>query len=254
MKSRHLIILTMIEEQREVKLADLLQSTGVSEATIRRDLHRLEADGRIARTLGGARVAPSRSLVDQAFGNRTLHMRRKKEAIAAAAAELVRPGMLVALDAGTTAWHVARKLKAKSPLTILTSALAPLEELGNVPGITIFLVGGRYLPQDLSFMSADTVESLQRFHADIAFVGFEAFDYGRGAFGTSRAGAGVGAAVAGCANRRVLVGDYTKFSATAQYLIVSPNQIDILITDNAVNNNIRQQLAQEPYEVIYALE
>ena len=62
------------------------------------------------------------------------------------------------------------------------------------------------------------------------------------------------AAVAGCANKRVLVGDYTKFEATAQYLIVPPHQIDILITDNAVSENMRRQLALEPYEVIYAAE
>ena len=252
MKTRHSELLAAIEEHREVKLSRLVETTGASEATIRRDLQKLEDAGRVVRTFGGARMAPSRSLVDQAFGNRTLIMRRQKQAIAKAAMAFVQPGMMVALDAGTTAWHVARQLKTKAPLTVITSALAPLEELGNVHGITVFLVGGRYLPGDLSFMSAETVDSLQRFHADIAFVGFEALYNGRGAFSTSRAGAGVGAAVASCANRRVLVGDSSKFEASATYLIVQPDQIDTVITDDGVDATIRQQLIQEPYKVIYA--
>lgn len=251
MKTRHQTLLSAIAENREVKLSKLVKSTGASEATIRRDLLELEKAGRVVRTFGGARMAPARSLVEQAFGTRTLHMRRQKEAIARAAAELVEPGMVVALDAGTTAWHIARQLKTKAPLTVITSALAPLEELGNVPGITLYLVGGRYLPNDLSFMSAETVESLQRFHADIAFVGFEALNFGRGAFSTSRAGAGVGAAVASCGNRRVLAGDSSKFEASAPYLIAQPNQIDTVITDDGVDPAIRQRLIQEPYRVIY---
>ena len=251
MKPRHLKLLAMVEKHREVKLAELLRVTGASEATLRRDLKKLEAEGHIIRTFGGARVAPLQSLVGLAFNNRVLNMRHEKQSIAEAAAELVEPGMMIALDAGTTAWHVARQLKSKAPLTILTVALAPLEELGNVPGITIFLVGGRYLPQDLSFMSAETVENLQRFHADIAFIGFESLNRGRGAFSSSRAGAGVGAAMSVCANRRILVGDSSKFEAEEPFLIVPPDQIDIVITDQAVDEKIRQQLRQEPYKVIY---
>lgn len=251
MKPRHLELLAAIEEHGELKLSRLVDMTGASEATIRRDLQKLEDAGCLVRTFGGARMPPARSLLDQLFGKRTLHMRRQKQAIAKAAAALVSPGMMVALDAGTTAWHVARQLKGKAPLTVITSGLAPLEELGNVPGITIFLVGGRYLPNDLSFMSAETVESLQRFHADIAFVGFEALNNGRGAFSISRAGAGVGSAVASCANRRVLVGDSSKFGASAPYLIVQPDQIDTIITDDGVDATICQRLTQEPYKVIY---
>ena len=252
MKPRHSKLLATIEEHREVKLSGLVKTTGASEATIRRDLQELEEAGHIVRTFGGAKIAPSQSLVGQAFGRRTLLMRREKQAIAKAAADLVQPGMMVALDAGTTAWHVAQQLKSKAPLTVITCALAPLEELGNVPGITIFLVGGRYLPKDLSFMSAETVNSLQRFHADISFVGFEALQHGRGVFSTSRDGAGVGAAMAGCGNRRVLVGDSSKFGASAPFIIVQPNQIDTVITDDGVDADSRRHLAQEPYRVIYA--
>ena len=251
MKPRHLSLLAAVEKHREVTLSRLVKTTGASEATIRRDLQELEGAGRIIRTFGGARMAPARSLVEQAFGNRSLPMRRQKQAIARAAAELVEPGMTVALGAGSTVWLVARELRAKAPLTVVTHALTPLEELGGVPGVTLSLVGGRYLPSDVCFISAETVSNLQSFHADIAFVGFSALNHGRGVFSTSRDGVGAGAAVASCANLRVLVGDSSKFEASAPYLILPPNEIDTVITDDGVDSAIRQQLIQEPYRVIY---
>ena len=252
MKSRHLELLAAIEKHREIKLSRLVETTGASETTIRRNIRELENAGRVIRTFGSVRMAPSQSLVEQIFSNRAQQMHLQKQAIAKEAAALVQPGMMVAIDAGSTAWYVARLLKTKAPLTVITSAIAPLEELGNIPGITFFLVGGRYLPENLSFMSADTVDKFQQIHADIAFVGFEALNCGRGAFGASRAGANVGAVIAGCANRRILVGDSSKIEASMPFLIVQPDQIDVVITDDGVDAKIRQQLTQEPYKMIYA--
>jgi DeoR family fructose operon transcriptional repressor len=252
MKPRHQWILHLLEQNQEADLRTLVRALDASEATIRRDLDELENAGRIVRTFGGARIAPPRPLTDQVFGDRTLQMRREKQWIARAAAALVKPGMMVALDSGTTAWTVARELKEKTPLTILTVGLAPVEELGGVPGITIFLVGGRFLLENLSFVSADTVESLQHYRADIAFVGLHGLIPSEGAFSANRVGADVGAALSRCANRRVIVADHSKIGVSAPYLILPPQQIDTFVTDSDVPAKLRQALAKEPYEVIYA--
>jgi len=173
LKRRHQSLLQFLEKVGEADLAVLTRELEASESTIRRDLQTLEAEGLLVRTFGGARLAPHQSLVQLIFGKRTLERLQEKRWVARVAAELVQPGMVVALDCGSTVWHLARALRGKGPLTILTSGLAPLEELADVKGMTIQLIGGRFKLENLSFVAADTVENVKRLHADIAFIGVD---------------------------------------------------------------------------------
>src|ERR1051325_184816 len=114
----------MQAEERQQRLAEFLQQAefaslealakhvGASVSTVRRDLTLLEAGGNLRRTHGGARVATPKS-DEFAFSARDTHQLQEKEAIGRACAELIRPRETVIVDAGTTAYHVARHLESK---------------------------------------------------------------------------------------------------------------------------------------------
>lgn len=243
-------LIAILDERGEQDVPTLVRELKVSEATLRRDLLSMEQSGQLVRTFGGARLLEPTSLVTRTFGEKRTRMRPEKECIARAAAELVEPDMIVALDSGTTVWRVAAALKEKSPLTILTSALAPLEELGAIPDITIHLVGGKFRLDNLDFTGTATVDGYRNLHADIAFFGVDSFLPGKGAFSLDESSAAVASAVARCADRRVAVLDHTKLNAKGCCLILASGEIDCLVTDSGIGHQTRSKLKSEPFKLI----
>ncbi|NMA42533.1 MAG: DeoR/GlpR transcriptional regulator [Oligosphaeraceae bacterium] len=126
-------IFNYLQDVPEVSVAELVKLTGASEATVRRDLLNMEKEGLLVRTFGGARCAVQQSLVLRTFEHRSMLQHDQKLAIAAAAADLIKPGMTIVIDSGTTCWHFSAQLKLKEikPLRIITPALAVIETLGG---------------------------------------------------------------------------------------------------------------------------
>ena len=250
MNSRQKYLVKLLEEQGDMELGKMVEELGVSEATVRRDLHVLEEAGQLLRTLGGAKLLEPPSLVVRTFEEKWAYMRLEKERIARAAAEFVQPGMIVALDSGTTAWRVAAALKEKSPLTIVTAALAPIEELGSVEGITVHCVGGRFRLDNLDFVGYGAVAAVEELRADIAFLGADGFVAGKGAYSTDEASAALAGALARCADGRIVVTDHTKFAAKGHCLVVEATDLHCVITDAGLDKTTREALEADPYEVV----
>ena len=104
-------IVHLIAQQKTVTVAELCKRFSVSDMTVRRDLQRLENDGILVRTHGGAVASTLEQ--DAAFGVREQSCTEEKEAIARVAASLIHPGETVILDAGTTTARLARYLHGK---------------------------------------------------------------------------------------------------------------------------------------------
>jgi DeoR/GlpR family transcriptional regulator of sugar metabolism len=130
-----------MEEKGRVSVIDLSKQFDVSTVTIRNDLAELERQGRVLRTHGGAMLRPD-AIQEPAFSLRQRIHSAEKERIARAAADLVRDGDSIALDASTTAWHLARHLKDRHELTVITNGLFNALELSDSPGVAVVMPGG----------------------------------------------------------------------------------------------------------------
>lgn len=145
---------------------------GVTESTIRRDLALLTSEGSLARTYGGAMAhghAPETSL-----GQRSREGFRQKQAIAAWAAEQIGPGETVLLDAGTTTGHLARELRDRDRLTVVTIGLTVLNELAEADGVDVLCLGGRLRHISQGLVGPFAEAALERITADRAFLGADA--------------------------------------------------------------------------------
>lgn len=249
-KQRQERLLALLDQQGQIDVAGLVGKLHASQATLRRDLAALEEQGLLMRTFAGARSIRSSSLVARTFTEKRRQMRKEKQAIASAAAALVEPGMVVALDSGTTTWRIAAALRGKAPLTIVTTALAAVEELGPVPGMKVELSGGTFRPANLDFVGPAAIERLANMRADIAFVGVDSLVAARGGFSADATSAAVAAALARCAQRTVVVMDHTKFDAQGCHLVVAASDMDYLITDAGLSPQMHKRLAGEPYQLI----
>jgi DeoR family fructose operon transcriptional repressor len=252
MKPRKDQLIDLLQERGEVAVEHLVALLEVSEATVRRDLAELQEAGAVVRTFGGARLAAEPSLIASTFTARREARRAEKERIARAAAELVAPGMSVAFDSGTTVWRVAAALKTKAPLTVLTSALAAVEELGPVAGNTVHCSGGRFRLANLDFTGARALTAFAGFKAQLAFVGTDRYVPGRGFFAADEESAALCAAIAGCAERVAVVMDHSKLEGSAPHLALPCDEVDTVVVDSGLGAAERARMSGEPFTIIIA--
>ena len=149
-------------------LEELSQQVGASTSTVRRDLATLEAGGSLRRTHGGARLANPHS-DEFTFSSRDTRQIVEKEAIGKACAELIAPGETVIIDAGTTAYHVARHLEAKAP-QIITNSLPVANLFAAANRIELILSGGVIYPRLGVLVGPLAVEAFSKIHADVAVM------------------------------------------------------------------------------------
>lgn len=178
------VALHIVEERRQrlrelirhdgfLPLADICRRLGVSEATARRDLVAIEADGHITRTYGGALADYNTSFAS--LGERAKRARSAKSYIARTAARCVPPTGTIFLDAGTTVLALARLLarRKRQALTVVTNSLAVAGVLGGAPGITLHLLGGVFLHRQATLFGERAAVALSDWSFDIAFLGGE---------------------------------------------------------------------------------
>ncbi|WP_111766908.1 DeoR/GlpR family DNA-binding transcription regulator [Nakamurella deserti] len=151
---------------------------GVTSSTIRRDLAVLTAQGKLARTYGGAMAlvphpeASLRQRSGQAF--------EAKRAIGRWAAAQVRPGETVLLDAGSTTGAMANALASAREIVVATVGLNALDELADATGVEVLSLGGRLRPLSQGFVGPLTEASLERMTFDRAFMGTDGVTADRG--------------------------------------------------------------------------
>jgi len=163
-------ILVRLNEQDRTSVSELSQSLGVSEVTVRKDLDQLEAQGMITRIHGGA-VFSGRGRLELYFNAREQIKREEKRRIALAAADLVESGQTIFLDASTTAFQLARLIKDRRNLAVVTNGLYTALELTFVPDIRVVVVGGVVRRRSSSLVGGLSYDLLRRLHVDIGFFG-----------------------------------------------------------------------------------
>src|ERR1041385_2550632 len=123
-----------LRQKGKVTVEELTLTFRVSPPTIRTDLTRLEEQGLLRRTHGGA-IAVGNTLYEPPYAERAILRQAEKRAIARAAAGLVHEGETLLLDAGTTCYEIALLLKEFRALTVVTNSLASAQALAENDGI-----------------------------------------------------------------------------------------------------------------------
>ena len=164
---RRNLILEKLQEEKRVVVSELSQLYSVSEETIRRDLDKLEKEGLATKSYGGAVINEDVG-IDLPFNIRKNQNVQGKQKMAEIAASMVNDGDHIFLDASTTAVFVAKALKEKERLTVVTNSMEILLELSDVSGWNIISTGGVMKEGYLAFLRiggdalADTVPDAVR--------------------------------------------------------------------------------------------
>jgi DeoR/GlpR family transcriptional regulator of sugar metabolism len=244
-------IIERIETEGSIAVADLSRRFAVSEMTIRRDLRALENEGLLRRVYGGAISARGRGY-EPPYLVRAAKQGGDKQRIGQRAAELVYDGDSIALDVGTTTLEVARHLKGKQNLTIITASLPIANELVNHPGIRLIITGGILRDGELSMVGHLAERSLRDVHVDKAFVGIGGISLEAGLTEFNLEDALVKRAMIACAAECIVVADSSKFGCTAFAAVAPFSQVRTIVTDVGLGDEMVARLRAANIELILA--
>ena len=142
----------------------------VSQITARRDLEELAQKGLIVRTHGGAMKAESMSNLFS-FVRRMDSRLEKKTDISKYAAQYIKNNDTIFLDCGTTIFNMCQFINGKKNLKVITNSLSIASELSHFPDIKVVMIGGDILPERRAAYGPTACKQIQKYHADIAFIG-----------------------------------------------------------------------------------
>lgn len=246
---RRKIIMEKLNEQQRIIIKDLSKEIKVSEATLRTDLTRMEEEGLLKRTHGGA-ILPDDTDNETSFSTREQKNRDEKSAIAKEAIELISNGQCIMLDASSTALELARYLKEMPiRLTVVTSGINTALELHDHPDITVILLGGIVKKGSYSLEGSLGVNVLNQINIDLMFTSANGFSFESGLTDFSVYEVELKKAMVNSAKRVVALLDHTKINKNSIASFASTDQIDIIITDYVMQDSYLNKFKEHNIDV-----
>jgi DeoR family galactitol utilization operon repressor len=239
-ENREHIILNKLSEAGAVSVTVLAQELGLSEVTIRGDLKTLEDKGLLNRTRGGAAPSMHRDILE-----RQRVSSDQKNAIARAAAELVRDGDVIMIEAGTTTALIARYLLGKRDVHIVTNSTLVFAYARMNPNLQITMTGGEFRRPTESMVGPIALETISRLNVRLAFVGTDGFTLERGMTTHLMEGAEIVRAMKAHAATTILTADSSKYGKTGFASVLPLSAMNLIITDGGLSDGAAAELENE---------
>jgi DeoR/GlpR family transcriptional regulator of sugar metabolism len=250
-RQRQALILERVRETGAARVAELARDLAVSDMTVRRDLEILHEHGLLEKVHGGATALSGLASFEPGFTAKSALQRSEKEAIAAAAAERVKPGMAIGISAGTTTYALAAHVADVPGVTIVTNSIRVAEVLhrSGRRDQTVILTGGTRTPSE-ALVGPFAVSQLRSVHLDQVFMGVHGMDAKAGFTCPNLLEAETDRALIDAGRRLVVLADHTKRGVIGIASIASLDQADVLISDPWLEPDARSLLEETVGELV----
>ena len=243
-------ILERMRIDGKVIVSELARDFEVTEETIRRDLDRLDKEGLVSKTYGGA-VAKQTSTLDLPYNVRESVNVEQKQIISDKIVGLIQDGERIMLDSSSTNLYVVRKLKDKKNLTIITNSVKILIELADKSDWTVLSTGGMLKQNALSLNGSSAEKMIQSYHVDTAICSCKGLDMRLGVMDSNEPDCRIKQAMLESAERRILALDAEKFDKKSFVKVCEPQSVDVLVTDQAPASAWRRFCAERNIDLLY---
>lgn len=246
----------MLPEERRKRIVQLVEETGsasvnelsslmdVSPMTIRRDITDLASRGLLVRAHGGA-ISPRMGTSTEPFYEVKAKVNvKEKQRIGVAAAEMIADGEVVLLDSGSTTFQIARNLKNKHNLTIVTNDLLIASHLSKLPTISVILIGGSIRYGIFSTVGTYAEDMLSQLLVDKVFLGADAVNLKKGILNSNPDEVPVKRLMIKAGREVILVVDNSKFHKLGLAFVCNVNDVDMILTDDQVSSSIVEDLEE----------
>ena len=244
---RQRLILGEVADRPVVTVAQLVELTGASEATIRRDLKAMSAAGQVELVYGGATL-PRR-------GNYTLRARQSKNVeakriIGKLAADLVENGSSLFLDSGTTCACMVPHLLSRRDLSIITNSSQIATQMGETEECSVLQLGGLFRFDRMDSVgpfAQMVIEQLSGYHA---FIGADGLGVDTGLTSSNIETAQLYRVTIQRAKETTVLADSSKFAAPALYKIIDLGAVQRIVTDCRPSEEWQRRLESCGIELI----
>lgn len=243
-------ILMKLQAERRVVVSELSQLYDVSEETIRRDLEKLVNEGVAIKSYGGAVINENANL-EVPFNIRKNYNVIGKQKIAEQIAAMVKDGESLMLDASSTAVYIAKALKEKKNLTVITNSIEIIVELMDMPEWKVLSTGGLSREGSFALVGPQTDKMLKSYHVDKAVISCKGFDLESGITDSDELHAKNKITMLGAAGKKILAVDKSKFDKTAFTAIGALDDITTVVTDEEPDRRWLQAFEEAGIECVY---
>ena len=240
-EERRTQILLILRNTGRVRVNELASQFNTSAVTIRNDLNELSQRGLVQRSHGGA-MLPDSIMRESPLQERLKAHAEEKRRIGAMAATMIHDGETIILDSGTTTLEIARQIKKKRGLHIITNGVNIAVELMDARDSEVFIVGGTVRGESASISGRFTEEMFDQFSADKLFLSGAGCDLDFGVSGANLEETMVNRAMLRIAREIILVADASKFSKRSMSRIAPFSEIDTVISDKGLGEEIQSKL------------
>lgn len=223
-------ILAKLREEKKVLVGSLSKCYKVTEETIRRDLDLLEQNGVAKKTYGGA-ILVDELKEDLPYNIRKQTNIKEKKKIAELVSNIIQDGEHIMLDASSTALYIAKSIRDKENLTIITNSLEVMFELSDKGGWRILSTGGVMKEGALALVGPQTEKMIDNFHVDKAVISCKGMDRKIGITDSNEADVEIKKRMIKSAKEVILVVDSGKFDKISFVKMGDLSNIDYVVTD-----------------------
>lgn len=236
-KERTDMILKILHENGYVNVKYLCDEIGYSKATINRDLNYMEKQKLIVRSYGAVELVDNKK-VQLEF--RYHKMKREKMKLCKAAAELIKDGETIYIDASSTTEFMAQYLVEKKDLTIITDNMAIVSYLSRFSNIKVICLGGEII-EPPSMLGGDLcVKNAMSYKADKFFFATQSINE-KGEIGCSGAYNLLLNVMAQNSNEVVYMVDHSKINIPAKTVVMTVDSVDIILSDYAFSGKFKEK-------------
>ncbi len=237
-------ILSLLNDQGEVGVDELAERFEVSSNTIRNDLRAMAAESQLKRVRGGAVARANLRSASKSsdFTIRLNQQQAAKNVMGAWAAQFVKDGDGIILDASSTVYQMATFLKDRRNLTVVTNGLETAMLLARNPSNRVILAANHVRPNAASLAGELNPNLRRHINASKFFVSCSGFTVEQGLMEVDIDEGPLKAEMLTLAEQVVALVDHSKFGQKNTYRFAAPNQIHHLVTDDGVSDEDLQQL------------
>lgn len=223
-------ILTYLERKQSASIRELAKAVYASEASVRRDVERLEAEGHVERIYGGVLLAKYKNSVIP-VGLRDSSNSAGKEIAAQKASRLINDGDTIIMDASTTVFRICKYIKDRKHLKIITNNLRVCQEFSDIPEVQVYCTGGFFVGSSGCFLGSGAEQYITGIHADILFFSAQGIDSHGMITDVSEQEIAMRRVMLKHARRRYFVCDGSKFGVIKPFILCDAAELDDLISD-----------------------
>ena len=237
---RRSLIMQALASSGRVRVKDLVRQFNTTSVTIRNDLNELQKRGLLVRSHGGA-ARPNSNQYESPFQDRIQTHSEEKRRIGILAASLIQDSEVVVLDSGTTTHEIARQIKNRSRLQVITNGVNIANELLGARVLTTIL-GGTLRTDSASIVGRTAEDMLSQLAADKLFMSGAGCDPEFGISGSNLEEAMLNKAMLRIARQVILVADASKFDKRSMSRIASFSEVNIVISDVSMPVEVQERI------------